>query len=450
MKKIAFVSSGCQGGLCKPRELIAARPDCIEVSNPLEADILMVNFCAISAENLSKFQSFRERILQCKRRNPRLQIIAGGCVEGLSEKKDLSFADAIFHHQEETAALAKFIAADDPPVYAPYINAGIANINIAQGCRRRCSFCKVHYLDYLHLTSRPLVEVLDLAQQAVAQGCRAVALVAENSSEYGLDIGTNLQTLLQELTNIEQLQYIDVYGLCLDEITPELLQRLRHPKVRTLQIEAQSLNDNIRHNMRLAKTATEALAILDALKHKPLISNLMVGFPGHSIEEFKQELELARQHHMYYLTYDPYDDTPGTPSHEIYRPLSQSQSWRYQMLFLTAIAEERKLILEQMMAQPSITAAVVDNHTSEICLCAANYAVSIHAVAADRKYQLGETVQVKITGLHPNLPDSVKHQLVRNLPGKLRGSMGQLFKVMAYFDIASEHQLMVVDGVIVP
>lgn len=46
MKKIAFLSSGCQSGFGKPREIIAADPNCCEVKDPKRADILMVNFCA--------------------------------------------------------------------------------------------------------------------------------------------------------------------------------------------------------------------------------------------------------------------------------------------------------------------------------------------------------------------------------------------------------------------
>ncbi len=445
MKKIAFLSNGCQSGLCKPREIIVADPNYREVADPKRADILMVNFCAMSAENLDGFEQFRRRITQYKKKNPKLKILAGGCVEGLSEKKDLSFADAIFHHQGEVAALAALLGKETQPALAPLISSGAATINIAQGCNRRCSFCKVHYLDHMRLTSRPIEEILDLAQQAIAKGTHTIVLTAENSTEYGIDLGTNFQTLLKALLALDGLRILNIYGLCLDEVTPNLLQILKHPKISTIQLEVQSLDDQIRKNMNLRKSRDEALAILSALSNKFLISNLMVGFPGHSINEFNREMRQIHAHHLYFLSLDPYDDTPGAPSHEHYQPLDGTTSSYYEMTFLRTVAKERELLLGHLMRQPAIEASVTSVDHTKICLYALHYTLEIHAEQRHHRYRPGDIVRVKIIGLHRTMPKLLEVG-VRIFSGKNRPVTDQLLQYMRYFDTASQEQFMQVDG----
>lgn len=447
MKKICFLSNGCQGSLCNPREIITADPDYCETMDPRRADILMVNFCAISAESIGEFESFRNQIIRYKKSNPNLKILAGGCIEGLPEKKDLSFADAIFHHQEEATALATLLGKDTHPALAPTIMNGAVTINIAQGCNRRCSFCKVHYLDHMHLISRPIEEILDLAQQALAQGINTVVLSAENSTEYGTDLGTNLQTLLKQLLALNDLRILDIYGLCLDEITPNLLQMLKHPKTRTLQLEVQSLDDQIRKNMGLHKTKDEAIAILNTLSNKFLISNFMIGFPGHSLAEFNREMRQIRAHHLYFLSLDDYDDTPGVPSHKLYQPLEKSTAAHYRETFLHTVAEERQLLLELLMRQPSIEASVVSSDRKRVRLYASHYTITIHAEQPRHYYRPGNIVHVKITGLHSTIPPLLKFGMRKST--SKNNQTKQLLQDMEYFDIISKDQIMQVNGEII-
>lgn len=447
MRKIAFLSNGCQGGFCKTREIIAADPEYCEVCDPKRADILMVNFCAISAESIDEFEKFRREVSRYKEKNPKLKVIAGGCVEGLTEKRDLSFADAIFHHQGEAEALAEFLGKESRPALAPAIMNGAALINIAQGCNRRCSFCKVHYLKYMHLTSRPIDEILDLARQAITQGISTIVLQAENSTEYGMDIGTNLQTLLTRLLALDGLRILDVYGACLDEVTPNLLQILKHPKIRAIQLEVQSLDDQIRKNMNLRKTTDEALAILGALSDKFLVSNFMYGFPGHSVKGFYREMRKIRAHHLYYLSLDNYDDTPGVPSHEMYQPLDEATENWYRDVFLQTVAKERQLLLGRLMREKSIEASVVSVDKTKIRLYASHYSIEIRTELSRHRYRPGDIVRVKVTGLHDGVPKIMR--LSTKFLGRKNPQTEQYLQMMKYFDVMGKEQTMLVDGEII-
>lgn len=447
MKSVAFLSNGCQGSFGQVREIIAADRNFCEVDNPKQANILMVNFCAMSAESLDGFEKFRQKIVNYKKSNPNLKVIAGGCVEGLAKKRDLDFADAVYHHQGEVEALTAFLKKEINPPMSPYITHGMADITIAQGCSRRCSFCKVHFLDHMRLKSRPMEEILDLVQQAVAQGVSTIVLTAENSTEYGIDIGTNLQTLLERILAVDGVRILDVHGACLDEVTPELLETLKHPKIRMVQLEAQSLNDKIRKNMHLHKTTEEALAILGALSNKFLISNFMIGFPGHSIAEFNREMRLIKKHHLYYLTLDKYDDTPGTPSHELYQPVDQMTETYYQETFLSTIAGERQLLLKELMNKPSIEATIASIKHSTIRLLASNYNLEIFAKKSRHYYRPGNIVRVKITGLHDNMPTLIK--LGVQFSSGNSPKTKRLLQTMKYFNLTSKGQSLLVDGEII-
>lgn len=411
-KRIAFMSTGCQCDFGRPREIIASIPELVEVNSKENPDYIMVNFCAISTENISAFLEMKQRILQLKAANPELKVLAGGCVEGLSDKKDLSFADAVYHHQEGAEAFLHFLGYDTMPELKPAMIYDAAYIVIAQGCNRRCTFCKVHYLDYMQLTSRPPEEIISLVKVAVSHGIHNIYLVAENSTEYGCDIGTNLCNLLQAIFAIDGVRYVDISGLCLDEVSPKLLKLLQDPKTRQLQLEVQSLYDPVRQAMGLTKTRDEALAILDALHDKALISNFMTSFIGSNVKEFNKELKLIRAHHLYFLTLSPYDDTDNTPSHRLYQPPTKSEILYYEEAFVAAVAAERKLLLEDLMAKDSIEATVAIVSERRYTLTSTHYSLKVYAKNRDNSFKVGDLVRVKLTGLYQMLPKDKQQKFI--------------------------------------
>lgn len=452
-KKIAFMSTGCQSSFGRPREIIASIPELVEVNKREHPDYVMANFCAISTENIDVFDTMKYELLQMKRANPQLKILAGGCIEGLSVKKDLSFADAIYHHQEEATAFLHFLGYDSIADLHPAIIYDTAYIVIAQGCNRRCTFCKVHYLDYMRVTSRPIAEIVALVYSAIDHGIYNIHLNAENSTEYGCDIGTNICELLQAIFAISKVRYVDISGLCLDEISPQLLKLLQNPKTRQLQIEIQSLNDLVRKSMGLHKNSREALAILDALHDKAVTSNFITGFVNSNVKEFDKELKLIRAHHLHFLTLSPYDDTINTPSHQFYQKPSKSELFYYQSAFTTTVAAERQLLLEQLKAEESIEASVaIVTDDGKYTLTPAHHAIKIIARNPNHiPCQVGDVVHVKITKLHQLMSEAEQHELLVKLEvtrdSTDNAEYATLLQNMQYF--GDYDQIMMVKGVIV-
>lgn len=450
-KRIAFMSTGCQINFGRPREIIASIPELVEVGKQENPDYIMANFCAISTENITAFTNMQQEILKMKQANPQLKVLAGGCIEGLSVKKDLSFADAIYHHQEEAAAFLHFLGYDSISSPKPAILYDTAFIVIAQGCNRHCTFCKIHYLNYMRLTSRPVSEIVALVYAAIEQGIHNIHLSAENSTEYGCDIGTNLCELLETLLAIDGVYHIDLSGSCLDEINPRLLGILQHPKMRFIQLEIQSLNNQIRRTMGLHKTCEEALAILDALHDKAITSNFITGFVDSNVKEFDRELKLIRAHHLHFLTLSPYDDTEGVPSHQFYKKPSESELSYYQCAFVATVAAERQLLLERLMAEASIEASVTIASDGKYTLQPSNYAIKVITRSQGKLYQVGDLVRVKVTGLHQIVSKTKQREFISALEHTHGSSnsaeCAELLRNMQYF--GGYDQMMMVKGTIV-
>lgn len=450
-KRIAFMSTGCQISFGRPREIIAGTPELVEVNRDENPDYIMANFCAISTENLNTFDQMRREIIKLKRANPHLRVLAGGCIEGMSNKKDLSFADAIYHHQEEGTAFLRFLGYESEPRLQPSYIYDAAHIVIAQGCNRRCTFCKVHYLKYMQVQSRPMIEIIGLVQAAIEQGIHNIHLIAENASEYGCDIGTNLCSLLRLLFATEGVHYVDISGICLDEIGPELFQLLQDHHVRQLQLEVQSLYDPVRRAMGLHKTRDEVLAILDALQDKAIVSNFITGFPNSNVKEFEKELKLIRMHHLYYLTLSPYDDTVGTPSHQIYQKPTDSELLYYQTAFMETVAAERQLLLEQLMSEDSIEASITGISKARYTLMLTHFNVKVIIPSHGQSYQTGDLVHVKVAGLHKIVPEAAQRQFAKLAELRKQSSSGSeyadILHNMQYF--GSLDQIMMVKGIIV-
>lgn len=86
------------------------------------------------------------------------------------------------------------------------------------------------------------------------------------------------------------------------------------PRICMLQLELQSLTPAVREQMGLTSTERRALACVAQLRNKNLISNIMVGFPGETSQNFRAELKTLIRHNLFFVTMDPYDNTPETPS----------------------------------------------------------------------------------------------------------------------------------------
>lgn len=292
-----------------------------------EADVIIQSFCGISSDSFKEIPYYMTILQHLKENNPSLQIFVGGCAEGpVDLAKKYPFITGSFRRCKMIEDLGKFFQYDDSEKALPtYWN----SVLIESGCARHCGFCKTGYMD-MPVISTPIEDVVKAVEFTVEQHHPDIVLMAENSTEYGLDLPgkVRLLDLLKAVTKVDGVKSIYLSALCIDELvhSPDLVDYIANsPLITKIQLEIQSLIPAVRRNMRLTSSVDDVLQILHAFRNKHIDTNIMVGYPGETDSAFQKQLDLIRAHHLYYVQFNQYDNTPlvyGSTLPQVPKPAS--------------------------------------------------------------------------------------------------------------------------------
>jgi ribosomal protein S12 methylthiotransferase RimO len=192
-----------------------------------------------------------------------------------------------------------------------------APLKIASGCDRRCAFCAIPSFRGSYL-SRPVGEVVAEARWLVESGVREVVLVSENSTGYGRDLSTNLETLITELNGVEGLDWIRVSYLQPAEIHPALLHAMLDlPKVVPyFDVPFQHASEPLLRRMRRfgnPESFLDLLARIRAVRPEAGIrSNVILGFPGETDEMVDELADFLAEARLDAVGVFGYSDEEGT------------------------------------------------------------------------------------------------------------------------------------------
>ncbi len=195
-------------------------------------------------------------------------------------------------------------------------------IRIAGGCSGLCSYCAIKNAAG-PLQSRPLAEVREDFRKGLAQGCRAIRLLAEDVGSYGQDLGLTIVDLLREL-----LSHPGDYQLIIDDFSPKWLvryyqelQNLFHTygrKFAHLGLEIQSGSERILDLMHREYQAAQAKACILGLKQAcpdlKLYTHVLLGFPGETEADFLDTLDFLKTVQFHWVSIYKYSDRPNTLS----------------------------------------------------------------------------------------------------------------------------------------
>lgn len=399
--KLYFSNSGCSAErLDFNRILTATKAE--ESINPFGADVIIAHLCAISTdafktipEQMSIFQGIKKNI-------PETKIFVGGCAEGLIDlKKRYPFIDGTFRRRKMVEDLAEYLSYNVEGVKEEptnYYNA----IHIQSGCMRNCGFCKKAYLD-MPLTSRPINLVVNDIKKAVSEGHTDIMLLAENSTEYGIDLSENVRLidLLKTVVEIEGVKAVRLTGLCIDELAmsqnDELLQFIKNcDKIFMVQTEIQSLIPEVRKNMRLTSSVEDVLRVLKELSGKHIITNVMVGYPGETTDGFENQLKLIEEENLYFIEFNKYDNTPLVYANSLEQVNPNLVSQRLIKLAETIKRLRRRKVKELVKATNQEPISCVYTTEKRLMVLGESALVS---VGRDVNVSIGDIVKVKITGV---------------------------------------------------
>ncbi len=320
--KYHITTYGCQMNIHESEKIAGVLKSCgyDEESEEEEADIIVFNTCCIreNAENHA-FGNIGA-LKKLKKRKPSLMIVLGGCMAqeaGKAEylKRKFPFIDVVFgtHNLNELHSLIeqkrnskKAVislreereAVEDGivPVRKSYPNAWV---NIMYGCNNFCSYCIVPYVRGRE-KSRSAEDILSEVRSLVREGYKEITLLGQNVNSYA-GSGMRFPELLDQVASIGGNFRVSFMTSHPKDFSEELVAVMKkHKKIcRRLHLPAQSGSDRILSLMNRRYTREKYLSEIALLKREipdcEVTTDLIVGFPTETEEEFEETLSLVKE-----------------------------------------------------------------------------------------------------------------------------------------------------------
>lgn len=344
-KKLFIKTNGCQMNeydSSKMADVLKASHDLSITDNPEEADVILLNTCAIREKAQEKVFSQLGQWREIKKKKPDVIIGVGGCVasqEGGDILKRAPYVDMVFGPQtlhrlpemldERLKCQKPVIDIRFPEIEkfdhlpAPRAEGPIAFVSIMEGCSKYCSYCVVPYTRGEEI-SRPFDDVLAECYLLAEQGVREINLLGQNVNDYRGKMhqgGTADLALLihyvAELEGITRIRFTTSHPIAFSD---QLIQAYAEvPKLANhLHLPVQSGSDRILMAMKRGYTALEYKSKMRKLrKVRPdihLSTDIIVGFPGETDADFEATMNMVQE-----MDYDTsfsfiYSPRPGTPA----------------------------------------------------------------------------------------------------------------------------------------
>lgn len=302
------------------------------------ADVYVINTCTVTNTG---DQKSRQVIRRAIRSNPDAVICVTGCYAQTSPAEVLSIpgVDIVVGTQDRSRLLnfvdqyrkerepingvsdimkAKVYEELDVPVFTDRTR---ASLKIQEGCNNFCTFCIIPWARGL-LRSRTPENVLKQAQQLVNAGYREIVLTGIHTAGYGEDMENySFAQLLRDLErNVDGLKRLRISSIEASQITDEVVDVIHrsHIVARHLHIPLQSGSDGVLKRMHRKYTtaffADKIAGLRRALPDFALTSDVIVGFPGETDEEFEETCDFIRRLKFSELHVFPYSQRTGTPA----------------------------------------------------------------------------------------------------------------------------------------
>jgi len=303
-----------------------------------QADVYVINTCTVTNTGDKKS---RQVIRRAIRKNPDAVICVTGCYAQTSpaEIMEIPGVDIVVGTQDRAKMLdyIEQYRKERQPINAvhnimknrvfeeldvPYFTDRTrASLKIQEGCNNFCTFCIIPWARGL-MRSRDPQAVIKQAQALVDAGYLEIVLTGIHTGGYGQDFKDyNLAQLLRDIeANVKGIKRLRISSIEASQITDEIIDVLRESNiiVRHLHIPLQSGSDTVLKRMRrkytMAFFAERLNKVREALPNVAITSDVIVGFPGETEEEFMETYNFVKEYKFAELHVFPYSKRTGTPA----------------------------------------------------------------------------------------------------------------------------------------
>jgi threonylcarbamoyladenosine tRNA methylthiotransferase CDKAL1 len=300
-----------------------------------EADLCILNSCTVKNPSQEAAVNSVTRA-QCMGK----KIVVTGCVpqadENIPQLNEVSLVGvsdigSIVNVVEETLRGNRVVAvgksSDLPDITEmPKIrrNKLIEIIAVSTGCLGQCTYCKTKHARG-ELGSYPISSIVTRARSAIAEGVKQIWLTSEDLGAYGIDIGTNIVSLLDAL--IAEIEASPDVMLRLGMTNPPYMMQhaqavakiLTHPQVfEFLHVPVQSGSNSVLRDMRREYTSEDFNELVNVLRERipniTIATDIICGFPNESDEDHQDTIRLIQQHRFPVINISQFYPRPGTPA----------------------------------------------------------------------------------------------------------------------------------------
>lgn len=370
--KAAIVTLGCKVNQYESDAMFDMLTDAgAEIVSPKEgADIYIVNTCSVT--NIAERKS-RQMLHRAKKLNPDTVVAAVGCyaqvgkdelkkdplidlIIGNNKKKDLiPILEEYFKGQQQSMEVLDLSAGSEyEALHVSHLNEHTrAYIKVQDGCNQFCSYCIIPYARG-RVRSRDMEDILTEIKKLSENGCREFVITGIHVCSYGTDLneGKGLIDLLEEIGKIKGVRRIRLGSLEPGIITEESVKRLQNIKqfCPHFHLSLQSGCDATLKRMNRKYTTEEirqkVKILRNAYDNPALTTDIIVGFPGETDEEFEQTRKFLEEINLYEMHVFKYSKRKGTRA-AVMEDQVNDQKKAGRSAILIAMSDKNKLAFEQ-------------------------------------------------------------------------------------------------------
>lgn len=346
-KKVAFITLGCKVNLYDTEamaELFTEKG--YEVVDFEEyADVYLINTCTVT--NLGDKKS-RQMIRRAKRINPNSVVVATGCYaqvasEEVAKIEGINIVIGTKNRSEIVETVENYVAENgvvnnvsdimgekefEPLQISRLTNRTRAYIKIQEGCNRYCTYCIIPYARG-PIRSRKPEEVVEEVKKLAENGFKEVVLTGIHVASYGLDLGNiTLADIIEKVHSvdgIERIRFSSMEPLAIDDEFVARMSKL--PKVcdhyhLSLQSGCNRTLKRMNRKYNAEQYAEACERLRNALPNVAITTDIIVGFPDETEEDFKESLAFAERMKLDKIHTFPYSPKKGTPAAKMKNQIS--------------------------------------------------------------------------------------------------------------------------------
>lgn len=288
------------------------------VNSADRADLIIINSCSVREKPVHKVYSEVGKYRKLKALRPHLKIGVGGCV-GSQEKDNLiknqPMIDFVFgtdnidqlpellNRLDATGASqveTQFRHREPYHIETMVRNPGVATfVNITKGCDNFCTFCVVPFTRGRE-KSRPMDQVMSDVLKLTARGVREITLLGQNVNSYESDCGADFADLLKKLaleSDLQRIRYTTSHPKDFNQKLIDVMAEHQEKLCEYIHLPFQAGNSRVLELMNRGYTREEYLRKIEQIKKSipniVLSTDIIVGFPSETAEEFLDTVSLA-------------------------------------------------------------------------------------------------------------------------------------------------------------